>query len=63
VNDRRRFPAQPVHLIDPAAEPAGGPAVERPWRLARDTDRPVLWVCWLRKPELAPLHGFCAATR
>jgi hypothetical protein len=55
LNDRRLASPQPVHVIDPAAVPAGGLAVERRWQLARDTDgEPVLWVGRLRRPLLAP---------
>jgi hypothetical protein len=46
---------QPVHVIDPAAVPVDGLALERRWMLARDVNgAPILWVQRQRKPLLAP---------
>jgi hypothetical protein len=55
LNDPRLAEPQPVHVIDPAAVPVDGLALERCWMLSRDTAaQPVLWVRRRRKPLLTP---------
>jgi hypothetical protein len=55
LNDPRLTGMQPVHVIDPAAVPVNGLALERRWMLTRDVNgRPVLWIARQRKPLLAP---------
>jgi len=54
IDPRLADPA-PVHVVDPAAVPVDGLALERRWMLARDVNgQPVLWVQRQRRPLLAP---------